>query len=73
MSPANATLLGYTNFAIDGGKLFGKVANAFSSSSYAVIGSGVLFVGSVLTDAQIGTTSISEVMIVQVGGCLVLA
>lgn len=73
MSPANATMFGYSNFAVDGGKLFGKMANAFSSSSYAVIGVGVLFVGSILTDVQVGITSIGEVFITQVGGCLVLA
>lgn len=73
MSPANATLFGFSNFAIDGGKLFGKLSNAFSSSSHAVIGVGLLFVGSVLTDFQVGVTSVSEVFLSQVGGCVVVA
>lgn len=53
--------------------MFGKLSNAFSSSSYAVIGVGTLFAGCVLTDAQVGTTSVSEIFLTQIGGCLVIA
>ena len=63
MSPANASVFGLLNFALDGVKLFSKVLQTTSSSLLVLTSIAVMYVESVFLDAQIG---LSDVMVLSI-------
>jgi NADH:ubiquinone oxidoreductase subunit H len=65
-SPANASLFGLLNFALDGVKLFSKVLQTTAGSLLVLSVVLVLFAEAIFVDAQFGTTEIAILAIMQV-------
>lgn len=71
-SPANATVIGLLNFALDGVKLFSKVSTASQSAVLVLISVFVLYLVVLLLDNSLERSAVSSIFSVQLNAWLLV-